>query len=467
MLTNDVYQLKGELDRLAAQNLLFREAECGTYAQILQQYPQARVLDIGCNNGTKLVNRFSYPAIEQVVGLEFHGALAQQAQAQFGNQHYAFYQCDVEDASLLQQLEAIMTERGIEVFDIVHISLVLLHLKNPAAVLNTLRKVLSPQGQLLIVEPADNTMVVSPDPLHLRDGFVAAMEADPYSGNRNFVHSLPQLLQDCGYENIAIQPQIIFGDATAWDRKALIFEIICSFLEEDAQLAPEDAPWKHWVADHFAQFEHLIKEEESQITVELHMITCSPKEVFFRPVEQEDVPRVLALCHNCAGKNLYTQTVFYDAVALPNHYIYLLQTQKDELVGYVYFKLVDVQAVADYAKFSPDVFEALGPLPTGRIVQLQTIGVDQAYRYHRYSQLMQDFAIESADEGDGIFAMCWRPAGKEPVLGPSLAEHGFLHIANCKDVWADVPDLVCPYCQGPCHCEGAAYYRPKFTHQKP
>lgn len=465
MKSHDVYQLEGELGRLAAQNHLFREAEGGAYSRILHRHPQACVLDVGCNNGTKLVNRFAYPAIENVVGLEFHANLAERAQANFGDEHYAFYHCDVEAATFGQQLDRIMMERGIEAFDIIHISLVLLHLDCPTAVLNTLRRVLSPQGELLIVEPVDSLMKITPDPQNLCGGFVSAMADDPYAGNRSFVHALPKLLEDCGYEHISTQPQIIFGDTNQGDRKANMFEIICSFLGEDAKLVQGDDPWIRWVEEHFAQFEQLVKAEPTQMTVCFHMITCSPKESFFRLMREEDVEEVMALCNRCVGENLYPEEVLRSAVAHPDHYFYLLQTQRDELVAYLYCKIVDAKSVSDYAKLPADIFQSVAPLPTGRIVQLQTIGVAEGYRNQHYSDLIQDYVLETVQDGDGMFALCWHPPGIEPAMAPYLESRGFLHIADSKDVWAEVPDLICPYCEGVCHCSGAAYYRPLPFHQ--
>ena len=46
------------------------------------------MLDIGCNDGMKTVERFSSEAVSRVLGLEYNEKLATKAQQSYGNEKY-------------------------------------------------------------------------------------------------------------------------------------------------------------------------------------------------------------------------------------------------------------------------------------------------------------------------------------------------------------------------------------------
>lgn len=56
----------------------------------------------------------------------------------------------------------------------------------------------------------------------------------------------------------------------------------------------------------------------------------------------------------------------------------------------------------------------------------------------------------------GVF---WKPNGTLPMVR-SLEAFSFLFLEDAHLVWYDTPGLVCPYCQGKCHCDAAVYYKP-------
>lgn len=132
-----------EIDRLAVQNRLLKEYELPVYQRLMEGRTGLRVLDVGCNNGSKTADRFAHPSVEKIIGLEYNQDLVEEAQATYGDRWFSFYQCDVEQPDFAPKLRGWMGESQIEAFDLIHISLVLLHLERPGLLLGIFPSCLS------------------------------------------------------------------------------------------------------------------------------------------------------------------------------------------------------------------------------------------------------------------------------------------------------------------------------------
>lgn len=460
MLPNSVYQSKDELDRLSVQNLLFKGYEDPVYERVLGQYTNAFVLDVGCNNGSKLTSRFAKSSIVKAVGLEFHEDLVTQAQAQYGDDIFSFYHCDVEGAGFLAQLQKIMEEQGIIAFDVIHISLVLLHLQHPERVLSVLHQVLSPCGTLIVVEVEDGLCKISPDPNHLCQGFVEALAADPYSGNRSFGKGLCNLLETCGYDHIAVENEVVSGDATNPQKKRTIFDTFCSYIKEDVLLMPETLPWMTWVNDHHQALEHLIVEENTTVDMGLLIVTCRAKSFRFAPLTPEYVEAASRLCDCTVGENLYPKEYLSSILEKSGYFFSLLLTPQNEIAGYIHFFLTNLEEMAAFAKLPIETLSVISQRETPVVGNLQSIAVAPEYEHmglsgrlvEHYLEILQQ---EGADLAFGIF---WKPNGIVS-MGKTLENGGFVPLCDVYDVWADAKDLHCPYCKGACHCMGTIYFQ--------
>ena len=150
-----IFENSKEIDRLAVQNRLLKEYEEPVCRRLLEGRQGVRVLDVGCNNGSKTADRFSRSGVSTVIGLEYNQTLADRAQEAYGDDRFSFYRCDVEQPEFPDQLRGWMAKHQVEAFDLIHISLVLLHLRDPGQVLRQLKQFLTPDGRLLIIEAND------------------------------------------------------------------------------------------------------------------------------------------------------------------------------------------------------------------------------------------------------------------------------------------------------------------------
>lgn len=281
LVNNEVFQENQEIDRLLIQNSLLKGYEQPIYDRVIGERFGLTILDIGCNNGSKTVDRFGSKRIAQLIGLEYLGELAEAAKETYGNDRFAFYQCDVEAPEFVEKLTWFMKENNIKAFDIIHISFVLMHLKDPGILLLELRNFLTPDGQLIIVEANDAVSAVSPDSDQLFKSFLNILYQDPFSGDRDCGKKIPLILEEIGYVQISLENTLICAGSAERKKKNAIFETFFSYLKEDVLLLHETesenilyAAWQTWIEMHFDQLKSLILAETTMISMGVSIITC-------------------------------------------------------------------------------------------------------------------------------------------------------------------------------------------------
>ena len=76
MQNQQIFEEKKEIKRLGVQNSLLSAYELPVFAQLFSEKQEIVVLDIGCNDGSKTVERFSSDKVTRVIGLEYNTELA-------------------------------------------------------------------------------------------------------------------------------------------------------------------------------------------------------------------------------------------------------------------------------------------------------------------------------------------------------------------------------------------------------
>ena len=220
-----VFENEWEVERLHIQNKLLWECEQPVFDKVFKGRSGARVLDIGCNNGCKTMERFDRPEVSRVMGLEYNEALARWAHGRHGGEVFSFHPCDLESPSFARELSALMEQAGIEAFDVIYASFVLMHLRDPQTVLKTLRPFLAPGGCLLIEEADDLACSLTPDRQGLFRQFLQMLALDPYAGNRRCGEQVVGWLERCGYRRIQQLPAAIRATGGQLKKKEDIFEV--------------------------------------------------------------------------------------------------------------------------------------------------------------------------------------------------------------------------------------------------
>ncbi len=117
------------------------------------QYNDLKVLDIGCSNGFKTKMLFDeHDNIIKITGIDIDENAINEAKLNFKkNEKYSF------ELKSLEELDDTST------YDIINLSYVLQHLKNPQEVLKKLKDMLSDRGIIIIKVPDDSFKFCYPD----------------------------------------------------------------------------------------------------------------------------------------------------------------------------------------------------------------------------------------------------------------------------------------------------------------
>lgn len=279
--STEIYKLSDELLRLSLQSNLLQPYEQPVYTGLLEGRENLTVLDMGCNDGCKTVGRFSDPAVSQVVGLDFHDNLVAAANRSYGSDRFRFYQCDVESPDLEARLEAIMQENGISCFDMINMSFLLLHLKQPAQLLARMRRFLRPGGTLLLLESNDRETRMQPDENRYMEQFLAYSARDPFAGNRNAGSAIPDMLAAGGYRNVTIHREHFDASDMDQAQKKVLFDTCFSFISMDYeqlyQLYPDNEDYAQaycWLTQSYPLFRSEFIRSAQRITCGFCIISC-------------------------------------------------------------------------------------------------------------------------------------------------------------------------------------------------
>lgn len=476
----EVFEEAQEIDRLGIQNRLLREHEMPVYDAAMSRRKNIRLLDIGCNDGSKIVDRFSGYDISRVIGVDYYDGLAQQAQEKYGDGVFSFHCCDVEGEDFPENLRSIMEQNSIEKFDIINLSFVLMHLDNPGRLIATLRTLLAEDGELIIIEADDSKSGVSDDSEKLTESFFNILRQDPLSGNRSCGEQLPKLLKSAGYSCTKRVPIRIEADGTQPQKRAELFDIFFSYLPEDIKLlheqCPDDEFFKKasgWLADNYDRLESLALSGNHSVSIGITMFVSAAGEIckdtiplpgnpgyHLERLSLSTVDMALDLCGVCVGKGLYSRQYITDIIGNPNHWFYLLKNENRELVGYTYYYLTDLDDMAAFSKTDKSVLSAMSSKSDPVIGNLRSLGIAPPFRRHRLAIELMQFSIDHLRRlhADVAFGAFWKANGKLPMKD-SLELYEFKRLTDASMIWYDHEDLYCPVCAGRCRCDAVLHYK--------
>ena len=218
------------------------------------------------------------------IDLDYLEDIAQLAQQQYGNEVFSFHVCDVTALDFIQRLQRIMKEKGIADFDVIHMSFLLMHLKDPGAVLASLRSVLAPNGKLIMIEPDDTDSRIEPDPEGQYPEFVEMQLKNPYAGNRFCAKNLPEILSQNGYNSIQLEHSGINAEKGELGKKRMILSVFCSYFPEDIQILRRQEPenlvyleCEEWIHTKYEKLCEKILQEDTRVNMGVKIYTCGLK----------------------------------------------------------------------------------------------------------------------------------------------------------------------------------------------
>jgi len=129
-----------EIERLKLQQEIMNSFDNPFYNKVINSFNHIHLLDLGSNNGEFIMDRVGDNSkIETLTGIEYDEGNVKEANELFGSDRVKFFQANVEAKGFQDEIKHICEERKIDGFNIVNISMLLLHLQNPYQLLKTVR----------------------------------------------------------------------------------------------------------------------------------------------------------------------------------------------------------------------------------------------------------------------------------------------------------------------------------------
>ena len=277
MQGKNIFGNEKEIKRLEVQNRLFSELEKPLISGLFSGKSGLSVLDIGCNNGAKAFGLFENDMFSRVIGIDCNEKLIEKADKAYGSRKFSFYKADIESPAFAENL-------NIQQFDIIYISFVLMHLRDPEALLVRLKSLLKPDGLLIVTEGNDGISYISPCGAELLRGALEILKKDKYAGNRETGKTLPDILSKCGYSDTETLCEYISAKADETEKKEDIFTTFFSYLPDDVELLLEEDPenaeyiaFSDWLRENYESLRRIITDNKTEIKMGLKIAACKRK----------------------------------------------------------------------------------------------------------------------------------------------------------------------------------------------
>jgi len=264
-----------ERRRLEIQRNLMKSFDEATYRKVTDEFSQLRILDLGSNNGDFIMDRMaSSDKTEKLVGLEFDPDAVAEGNRKYGQPgKIGFFQCNVEDEDLAEQLEAIMEQMEIADFNIINISMLLLHLKSPYRLLRTVRKYLASGGRVIIKDIDDGFNLTYPDEGGDFARIVDICHQNETSGYRHSGRQVYTLLRRSGYKDIVLEKLGISTVGMDYEKRSALFDTYFSFIMEDLRIMTERYPQDKRISQDYAWYKRSYEDLEEKFQDEALFFT--------------------------------------------------------------------------------------------------------------------------------------------------------------------------------------------------
>lgn len=242
-----------ETERLGIQDMLLRTFDLPVYKQVLNKYPSPSILDVGCGNGTVFINRLTSVSTDtyRLIGVDRDEAKIAEAQQTHEATKHVFFTANIEDDNFTDLLTEQMDAQCIESFDIINISMLLLHIKNPCRLFRRLRRILSPDGIIIIRDIDDGLNYVYPDPNESFERIYRICDRNETSGNRRCGRSIYSELTRAGYHRVSLEKQGLSTIGLDYEQKENFYNMYFRFILGDAKWMHERYPDDEDIAEDY------------------------------------------------------------------------------------------------------------------------------------------------------------------------------------------------------------------------
>ena len=214
---------------LDVQHNFLYNYDTDVYAKMLDGKRELNVLDVGCNDGKQTMNRFGKDErVKRIMGIDRDETVINLAKSNYPDA--TFEVVDIEKPDFYANMQKLTQAAGIDKFDIITISMVILHLEYPYKLLLQIKKLLKCGGQLFIRDIDDGLNFAYPD----EDGiFRRLTDICKYCDMLGFRQSGRQIysyLKNADYTDISLEKIGLNTSRMSFEEKETLFEIYFGYI---------------------------------------------------------------------------------------------------------------------------------------------------------------------------------------------------------------------------------------------
>ena len=201
-------------------------------------------MDLGTNTGVFVMDRLGASEnLEKLIGIEFDEKAVRYSNDTYGQEgKIEFYRLDAEADSFGDDLQEIMDSHGIKAFNVINLSMILLHLKTPYKLLKKLRAVLAKDGTIIVKDIDDGYNIAYPDE---NGDFAKAIEIcgrEELAGYRKSGRQIYTLLYRAGFKHVTQERLGLSTVGMDSDERSALFDTYFSFIGADLKQLLEKYP---------------------------------------------------------------------------------------------------------------------------------------------------------------------------------------------------------------------------------
>lgn len=241
-------------ERLKSQADSYYKFDMAAITEAIGGRTKLTVLDLGCANGELTVSRFESAAFTKVVGVDRSDEAVDEARKSNASDKFRFYTLDL-DGDFLPRLRQLMSENGIEGFDIVFGAMTAHHLSDPLRTIAAIRSVIGEGGKLILRSSDDGGKLCHPcgellaELLYRYSKIVSTID-------RHFGRKMPKLLYDAGYGGVKMMYKVTDTCNKSTASKQNMYDIgfgyrlqeVDAAISTSASSSPELAAEREWIS---------------------------------------------------------------------------------------------------------------------------------------------------------------------------------------------------------------------------
>lgn len=229
-----------EKEFLKLQTEMLLEYDKEIYDKIT--FPGQIILDLGCNDGNNTMARFKNIPNAKIIGVDRDSDCIQSANINYGNDNFHFYCSDIEDITFNSFLCEIKRKLHIESFDLVNLSMILLHTEKPHQIIKILRSHINTNGVLFIRDIDDDFCFAFPDEDKTFCKMINICSYCDIVGYRKSGKEIYSHLKRSGFSNVNIEKISLNTATMSYDECEALFNAYFGYLPTALEKTMESHP---------------------------------------------------------------------------------------------------------------------------------------------------------------------------------------------------------------------------------